>query len=83
MKLKAYIDDVLKISVAEAARQLKKRQQSVHLWYTGERIPRKGEMAGIVNWSNGAVQPNDFYDLTEGARANGHDLKPQAQEAAA
>lgn len=84
MKLKAYIEEQ-GLSVAEAARQLKKKQQTVDLWAKGLRIPRKDEMPDIYAWSGGKVQPNDFYSLpVEDARANGHDPHhPVLSEAAA
>ncbi|MDI1227374.1 MAG: hypothetical protein PSY14_06805 [bacterium] len=83
MKLQAYID-AKGITVAEAARQLKKSQQTVDLWAKEQRIPRKSEMTGIYRWSNGEVQPNDFYPLTaEDDRANGLDPHPVLAGAAA
>ncbi len=38
-------------------------EEAVRLWATGERIPRKNVMGGIVIATDGATQPNDFYDL--------------------
>jgi hypothetical protein len=82
MKLKAYIDG-LGITPAEAARQMDKPQQRVHLWVNDLRIPRKADMNDIVKWSHGNVLPNDFYLPADDARANGHDPAPVTSEAAA
>lgn len=30
-------------------------------WETRKRIPRPENMKKITEWSNGSVQPNDFY----------------------
>lgn len=84
MKLKEHID-LQGLTIAETARQLNKRQQTVHLWVNQQRIPRHDEIIDIYRWSKGVVQPNDFYDLPdleEEARANGP-ISQQIHEAAA
>lgn len=84
MKLMTHIEN-LGINITEAARQMKKPQQRVHLWATDQRIPRKSEMRDIYVWSNGVVEPNDFYDLPDldQIRANGHDHHLVDSQAAA
>jgi len=84
MKLKAFIE-MRGISVVSAAGELKKPQQTVHLWVSSARIPRKAEMQDIYLWSGGMVEPNDFYDLPkiDDGRANGHSSLPAYNGAAA
>lgn len=64
MKLSHYISS-RKLKPLHAARELGVTHQSFHLWLAGKRIPREEQMIAIYHWSKGAVQPNDFYDLTQ------------------
>lgn len=71
MKLKSYII-AMNMTVAAAARQLGTTQQCLARACDGQRIPRKDLMQRIYDWSDGMVQPNDFYDLPPAAaRCNG------------
>lgn len=62
MKISAYIDQNFSKNVSAAARDMGRRKQTVQQWYDGT-IPRKADMQHVFLWSEGAVQPNDFYDL--------------------
>lgn len=50
-------------SVADCARQLEKAHETVRKWDVRECIPREDEISAIYLWSNGAVRPQDWYDL--------------------
>ncbi len=81
-KLKHYIEEERKITISEAARELGEHKETVRTWLNGVQ-PRKGKVEKVRTWSNGYVQPNDFYLPAEEARANGPDPLPVSQEAAA
>lgn len=74
MKFKTYLEEN-NISFAIAAGELDASSEGVRLWAEGMRVPRPDQMKRIYEWSNGMVQPNDYYDLPEigDTRANGHD----------
>jgi transcriptional regulator with XRE-family HTH domain len=60
MKLKCYREK-LKKTLEECASELKTSPQNFSRWERG-RIPSKEQMLIIVEWSNGEVTPNDFYN---------------------
>lgn len=60
MKLEKYIEDE-EISLKQAAEQLGFSYEDVRRYCKGEVIPRPENMKKIVEWSQGKVQPNDFY----------------------
>lgn len=62
MKLKHYLQKIGKSSY-RASKELGCNRQSVLNWANGLTIPGPVLMAKIVRWSNGEVQPNDFFDL--------------------
>jgi len=62
MKLKEYIEDC-KITQEQVALAVGTIQPNVSRWLSGESIPAPENMAKIVEWTGGKVQPNDFYDL--------------------
>ncbi len=64
MKLIDYITIIRKIKIADASREMGRPRQNVACWCDGI-VPRKPDMRIIVKWSNGAVQPNDFYDIED------------------
>lgn len=66
MKLKDYLEHK-NIKVADAAKALGVSSYCIGLWARGERMPRPAQMGDIFQWSGGAVEPNDFYDLVDGA----------------
>lgn len=47
--------------VADMARDLDIAHPVVLRWFNGTRIPTKENMAKIIAYTNGEVQPNDFY----------------------
>ena len=78
MTLSEYLD-LTGLSVPALQKKLGIRTvDSVYKYLRGDHIPSPEVMARIFKATNGAVQPNDFYDLpkparkkraTEGARA--------------
>lgn len=60
MQLAKYIE-LRGISQREAAEQLGVSKSAMNYWCSGTQIPRPADMRRIVEWSNGAVMPNDFY----------------------
>lgn len=55
------------MSEAELGRAIGVGQAAVNRYIRGERIPRPDVMRRIVETTNGAVGPADFYDLTPAA----------------
>ena len=49
------------ITQEQAAAELGVLQGVISMWVNGERLPRPENMKKIVEWSQGKVQPNDFY----------------------
>lgn len=50
-------------TVAQVARDLGLTHCVVRTWAESERIPTKENMQRIVAYTNGEVQPNDFYHI--------------------
>ena len=50
-----------KESLLETSRILGCTSVALYYWETTSRIPSPKFMKKIVEWSNGEVQPNDFY----------------------
>lgn len=46
----------------EVANDLGVAQGLISSWCNGERLPRPENMAKIVEYTGGEVQPNDFYE---------------------
>lgn len=46
----------------EVANDLGVAQGLVSSWCNGDRLPRPENMAKIVEYTGGEVQPNDFYE---------------------
>lgn len=49
----------------QAAIELGFSQADVSRYCTGRVVPRLQRIKKIEEWSNGAVTPNDFYNITE------------------
>lgn len=64
MKLKQYIAQK-KLRPVVAAAELGVSYEAFRLWLKGNRIPQPEKMILIYRWSQRAVQPNDFYDLSD------------------
>lgn len=64
MRLKDFMDTNRK-SIKDLSEGLKCEYENARLYYAGEVIPRPERMKKIYEWSNGAVTPNDFYNITE------------------
>lgn len=47
----------------EAAEQVGVTDVCWRYWESGKKKPGDDNMTKIVNWSDGAVQPNDFYNI--------------------
>lgn len=65
MKLKKYVKQTLKISGRRAAKQLGVNTETFRTWMEDICIPGHDAMVDLFIWSNGQVQPNDFYDLPD------------------
>ena len=53
------------IDLVEMATNVRIPQGTLAKWVTGTRIPRKEEMQIIYKVTEGSVQPNEFYELSE------------------
>lgn len=84
MKFSEYLKSTGK-SIPDAAKELVVTVEAVRFWDKGIKTPSSDNMTSIFKWSNGMVQPNDFYVLPEieDARANGHTLVQMTTGAAA
>lgn len=51
------------INLIEMATGNKIPQSTLAKWITGVRIPRKNDMIILYKITDGAVQPNDFYEI--------------------
>lgn len=60
MKLEKYIENQGK-TIKDAAEELDFAYEDVRRYCKGIVIPRPENMKKITEWSNGSVQPNDFY----------------------
>lgn len=66
MNLKKFREQLM-ITQIEAAQRLGVSEDVYRSWEYKKRIPRSESMEAIISWSNGEVQPNDFY-LSENER---------------
>ena len=66
MKLKTYLTET-NTKRGDLAKTIGVTEVAIHRYITGARIPRQETMSRIVAATNGAVQPNDFFD-TEAAQ---------------
>lgn len=69
MKLQEYLQEK-QIGVVEMSKQLNLPQSTCSMWLTAKRIPSKESMQKIYKWSDGAVEPNDFYSINETEKEN-------------
>tara|TARA_R100000654_G_scaffold70110_1_gene100141 strand:- start:884 stop:1069 length:186 start_codon:yes stop_codon:yes gene_type:complete len=60
MNFKKYLTDQ-GISVSKVAKALDVPEVTVNSWKYGQKIPTKKNMTRIVEFTEGEVQPNDFY----------------------
>lgn len=60
MDLKTYFASTKK-SMGACGEELGVNASVFRSWLMGTKIPRKKFMLKIIQWSNGQVQPNDFY----------------------
>ena len=63
MKLKEYIDKH-RLSYTIVGKSIGVSTEAVRRYVRGERIPQPDVMPRIVNYTSGAVTPNDFYNLS-------------------
>ncbi len=61
MTLKQFLN-LKRISMREAAEQLGVPYEYIRRYINEGVIPSKNRMKQIVSWSDGIVQPNDFYE---------------------
>lgn len=61
MKLEEYRKKINKTQT-ELAKDLGVNQSNIAMWENGDRIPRAEAMQKIIAYTNGEVQPNDFYN---------------------
>lgn len=64
-KLKKWLKENKK-TVADMARDLGLRHCVVRTWVEGVHIPNSRSMPKVVEYTNGEVQPNDFYGVSDG-----------------
>ena len=64
MLLQKYID-LRQLTQRQAAEELAVPSSTMHRWCAGECVPRPDEMRRIIQWSDGAVMPNDFYTMAD------------------
>lgn len=64
MLLKDYIRQ-RRITIADAARELKEHHDTVRKWAHGLRVPRPPAQRKIREWSGGAVTPADWIEQDE------------------
>lgn len=62
MKLQEYLDKNNK-KVSDLAGDLNLRHTVVLRWVRGKRYPRPESMQKIFEYTNGAVTPNDFFNI--------------------
>ena len=70
MKLRAYLNQGGHGSLKALSARLGVSKQSIALWASGKRMPRRDAMARILEATGGAVTVNDFYDFGEQPTAN-------------
>ena len=63
MKLREYLEQN-DISQSAFAREMDVSREAVRQWLKGIAVPPQGNMRQIIAYTNGAVQPNDFYETT-------------------
>lgn len=61
MKLGTFIEQK-KITQQQAAAALCTTQANISRWINGEMLPSPENMRKITEWTEDAVQPNDFYE---------------------
>jgi transcriptional regulator with XRE-family HTH domain len=66
MQLEAFMKD-RQWDAAAVASAVGVSPEAVRKWLRGERIPRPAQMRRIVEVTDGAVQPADFYTRPEAA----------------
>lgn len=64
MQLKEYLLRN-KIGVSEMAEKTGFSQSACSMWAANQRIPSKENMQKIFAYTNGAVTPNDFFNINE------------------
>lgn len=64
MLLKDYISQAGK-TVVVSAKEMDIPYVTLKRYCDGTRLPKPVFMKKIINWSNGQVLPNDFYDKEE------------------
>lgn len=62
MKLQEYLKHKKK-KIADMSRDFGVTHCVVRVWVTGERIPSLENMQKIFEYTNGAVTPNDFFNI--------------------
>lgn len=65
MRLSAYLA-LRQLNDPAFAKLIGADRQDVHRYRTGQAIPRRAVMQDIFRVTEGAVTPNDFYDLPAG-----------------
>lgn len=74
MRLSEYVS-IENLSIPQVAEQFNVTVEAVRSWIKGIKIPNPENMVAIYEWSNGAVTPNDFYDLPDNVKRGGGFLK--------
>ena len=64
MQIATYLRD-RKLTLAAFASQIGVHPRAVHRYVHGRRTPEREIMRRIVDATNGAVTPNDFFDLPD------------------
>ncbi len=61
MKLSSFLEKS-GMSYAEFGTVVGASSEAVRLWVLGHRVPNRESMKAVVAATNGAVEPNDFFD---------------------
>lgn len=69
LKLEKYISEVRGISIAEAAREMGEDAETVRVWIKNGVTPRPDKMKRVCEWSNGFIEPSDFYNFQQASGA--------------
>ena len=66
MKLSMYLVEN-GLTGAQFGERVEASAEAVRLWVNGQRLPSRGSMNRIMEATGGAVQPNDFFEPSNGA----------------
>ncbi len=65
MILRNFIESDAEQTFKSFAAKVGVTERAVHSWTAGTRTPNRRQMLRIFQVTNGQVQPNDFFDLSD------------------